>query len=431
MAELRVELHEKQLEIYQSPARNRVVAAGRQSGKTHLAVADSMIATLADTSWGGEPIDHTIETAYIYPTFEQGRKVVWPRLKASALSLGAQPYENTGLLTFPNGRRLRLLGADNPDSIRGYTWSNVVLDEYKDMLPNVWPEIIRPALAIVRGRAMFIGTPKGKNHFYDLWKFAGDEQEKGNPEWAAFTFTSAANPKMTAEEMLSMTGSMSSQLIRQEIEASFISHGGHIFKSEWFRMTEDEPTDGMWAVAVDLAGFTKTGTGRSSDYEKRDETAIAIVKVGTKGWWVKEIRHGRWEVRETALQILQACKSVGVARVGIEKGALMAAVVPYLTDLMRQYGRWLEVIPLTHGNRDKRDRIQWALQGRAERGLLTLNYGPWTAKLIDQACDFPDPRSHDDLLDALAYIDQMATTVYFDDFEMTETWKPLDRVAGY
>ena len=390
-----------------------------------------MIATLADMSWGGLPLDPGIETAYIYPTFEQGRKVVWPRLRHSALQLGAEPYENTGLLTFPNGRRLRLLGADNPDSIRGYTWSNVVLDEFKDMLPNVWPEIVRPALAVVQGKALFIGTPKGKNHFYTLHQEAKAAQESGSQEWAAFTFTSAANPRVTPAEMLSMTGNMSTQLIRQEIEASFISHGGNIFKAKWFEIVEEEPADGQWYIAVDLAGFTKVGSGRSSDYDRRDETAIAVVKVGPKGWWVKEIRHGRWEVRETALQILQAAKSVGVGRVGIEKGSLMAAVTPYLTDLMRQYNRWLEIIPLTHGNRDKRDRIQWALQGRAERGLLTFNAGPWTNKLIDQACDFPDPRSHDDLLDALAYIDQMATTVYLDEFESMDTWKPLDAVAGY
>src|SRR6188768_1728614 len=133
--ELKVELHQKQSEIYTCPARNRVCAAGRQSGKTHLAVLEAIVAVLADTSWGGMALDAAIECAYIYPTFEQGKKVVWPRLKAAAEKVGAIAYENTGLLTFPNGRRLRLLGADNPDSLRGYTWSFAVLDEYKDMLP--------------------------------------------------------------------------------------------------------------------------------------------------------------------------------------------------------------------------------------------------------------------------------------------------------
>ncbi len=431
MPELKVELHGKQTEIYESKARHRVAAAGRQSGKTHLAVLEAIIATLADTSWGGMALTPAQETAYIYPTFEQGRKVVWPRLKAAATQIGATPYENTGLLTFPNGRRLRLLGADNPDSMRGFTWSNAILDEYKDMLPNVWEEIVQPALMVPRGRALFIGTPKGKNHFYELYKMASSRMEAGDPEWAAYTFTSEANPFISASEIRSITSNMSSQLIRQEIEASFVSHGGTMFKADWFEIDSREPPDGEWAIAVDLAGFTKVGSARSSDYEKRDETAIAIVKVGPYGWWVKEVRHGRWEVRETALQIMTAAKSVGTSRIGIEKGTLMQAVTPYLMDLMRQYNRWLEIIPLTHGNKAKRDRIQWALQGRAEKGRVKLCPGSYVGKFIDQACDFPDPRSHDDLLDAVAYIDQMAAVSYLEDYGQFEQWTPIDAAAGY
>lgn len=428
--ELKVELHEKQTEIYESKARHRVATAGRQSGKTHLAVLEAIIATLADSSWGGMPLDGSIECAYIYPTFEQGRKVVWPRLKAAAVQVGATPYENTGLLTFPNGRRLRLLGADNPDSLRGYTWSFVVLDEYKDMIPTVWEEIVQPALMVPRGRALFIGTPKGKNHFYELWKAAQARQEAGDPEWAVFTFTSAANPAIGKNELVSITRNMSSQLIRQEIEASFVSHGGTMFKADWFEINGTEPLEGEWSIAVDLAGFTKVGTSRSADYEKRDESAICIAKVGQYGWWIKEIIHGRWDVRETALRIMNACRTIQCSRVGIEKGIMLQSVTPYMMDLMRQFNRWIEIIPLTHGNKAKRDRIQWALQGRAEKGRIQLCPGPWVSKFIDQACDFPDPRSHDDLLDAAAYIDQMSAVTYLDDFN-TEQWRPMDDVAGF
>ncbi len=431
MPELKVELHGKQTEIYESKARHRVVPAGRQSGKTHLAVLESIVATLAEESWGGMTLTDAHEVAYIYPTFEQGRKVVWPRLRAAATQIGATPYENTGLLTFPNGRRLRLLGADNPDSLRGYTWSFAVLDEFKDMLPLVWEEVVRPALMVPRGRALFIGTPKGKNHFFDLYKFATARMEAGDPEWATFTFTSSENPFISASEITSITSNMSSQLIRQEIDASFVSHGGTMFKADWFEINANEPADGEWAIAVDLAGFTKVGSGRSSDYEKRDESAIAIVKCHKDGWWVKDVKHGRWEVRETALQIMTAARSVGTSRIGIEKGTLMQAVTPYLMDLMRQYNRWLEIIPLTHGNKAKRDRIQWALQGRAEKGRIQLCPGGYVSKFIDQACDFPDPRSHDDLLDAVAYVDQMAAVSYLEDYGQFEQWRPLDAQAGF
>jgi len=432
VAELVFSLHDRQLEVFNHPARMKVVAAGRQSGKTTLATAISSICTLADTSWGGVPLDTGFETAYIYPTFEAGKKNVWPRLKQCLQPIihSCQVYENTGLIVFPNGRRLRLFGADNPDSLRGFTWSNVVLDEYKDMLPNVFPEIVRPALTVARGSALFIGTPKGKNHFYELYRHAEQKMGLGDPEWAAFTFTSAANPAISKAEIQSMTEFMGTDLISQEIEAEFRSQGGKIFSADQFPIVGMEPPDGEWCVACDLAGFSAANRGNPVP-SRRDEHAIAIVKAAPDGWWVKDIWHGQWDVRETALKILLACKSVGTSRVGIEKGLSQQAVMPYLTDVMRQYNRWLNVELLSHGNQRKYDRIQWALQGRAERGRIMLAPGEWNSKLIEQACDFPDPRSHDDLIDALSYVDQMAKTVYMDEFSGFEQYEPLDALTGY
>jgi len=433
MAELVFSLHDKQLEVYNHPARMKVVAAGRQSGKTTLAGALLTIGTLSDMSWGGVPLDSTFETAYIYPTFEAAKKNVWPRLKKviQPIEHACQVYENTGLIVFPNGRRLRLFGADNPDSLRGFTWSDVVLDEYKDMAENVFSEVVRPALTVARGRATFIGTPKGKNHFYTLYQHAAARMAAGDPEWAAFTFTSAANPAITASEIQSMTAFMGSDLIAQEIEAKFRSSGGQLFQADQFILDGMEPSDGEWCVTVDLAGFSAPGRSNDKTPERRDDHAIAIVKASPDGWWVKDIQYGRWDVRETALKMLLACKSVGTARIGIEKGLAQQAVMPYLTDVMRQYSRWLDITLLSHGNQRKTDRIQWALQGRAERGRIRLNPGAWNDKLIEQACDFPDPRTHDDLLDALAYVDQMAKTVYFSEFEGMDQYVPLDPLTGY
>lgn len=433
MADLVFQLHPKQLEVFNHPARFKVVAAGRQSGKTTLAGTEITIDTLADVSWGGVPLDTTFETAYIYPTFEAGKKNVWPRLKKiiEPIAHACQVYENTGLIVYPNGRRMRLFGADNPDSLRGFTWSAVVLDEYKDMAPNVWQEVVRPALTVARGKALFIGTPKGKNHFYDTYRMAESRMEEGSAEWAAFTFTSAANPAISKAEILSMTNDMSRELVAQEIEAAFRSSGGKVFKADDFVISPVEPQKGEWCVAVDLAGFKNASRATGGTPEKRDDSAIAVVKVTPDGWWVKEIEYGKWDVRETALRIFLACKSVQTSNLGIERGIAQQAVMPYLEDMMRQYNRWLNVTLLSHRNQAKYDRIQWALQGRAQKGKILLNPGPWNDKLIEQACDFPDPKSHDDLLDALAYVDQMATVVYTDEFDFKDNYQPLDEVSGY
>jgi len=425
--ELTFSLHPKQAEVYNSPARFKVVPAGRQSGKTHLAVAMAITETLRDVSWGGVPLTTAHEVAYIYPTFEQGKKVVWPRLKAAVEGLGCLIYENTGLIVFPNGRRLRLLGADNPDSLRGFTWSFAILDEYKDMGGEVFDEVCRPALSICQGGALFIGTPKGKNHFYLLYLTA---MEDTTGEYAAFTFSSSANPFIAESEIASMSRTMSAQLVAQELKASFVSNSGTVFKDEHFIIWPHEPAEGSWVITADLAGFSKA-SARSKDYARRDESAIAVTKVTPDGWWTKEIIHGRWEVRETALRIFSAAKSVQTMRVGIEKGMAFDAVMPYLTDLMRQYSRWLDIVPLSHGNQRKLDRIQWSLQGRGEKGKLLFSPGPYYDKLVEQALDFPDSRTHDDLLDALSYVDQMATTVYMDEFSGQQGIELLDPIAGY
>jgi hypothetical protein len=443
MAELNIALHPAQLQVWQSPARFKVVAAGRRFGKTFLGCRVATVAALSEMSYSGYPVGVTHEVGYIFPTFEQAKRVVWPKFKEflaplepNAQASTVRMFENTGVIDFGTAK-IRLLGADNPDSIRGLGFRFVILDEYKDMDPTVWEEIIRPALMDVGGGALFIGTPKGKNHFYELFCRA---QSDTTGTWQAFSFTSAANTALPEGELTETMRDMSSILIKQEIEASFVSETGAVFKDiNWFPVSKDEPSDGQWHIACDLAGFAATAKG-VKDLEKKDEHAIAVVKAHRGGWWVKEIIHGRWDVRETALRIFQAARSVQCSRVGIEKGMAMNAVLPYLTDLMRQYSRWLEIIPLTHGNQRKFDRIQWALQGRAEKREIVLNPEghrdpetgtPWYRRFLDQALDFPEPRSHDDLVDALAYIDQLATTTYFDEAAFSTDYVPEDSLVGY
>lgn len=427
MAELQFSLHKAQLQVHHSKARFKVVAAGRQSGKTTYARLAASLEVLASESWGGIELSTEHEVGYIYPTFEQGKKVVWPRLKEIGLQLGAVPYENTGLLVFPNGRRMRLLGADNPDSLRGFTWSFVILDEFKDMDPDLFDEIILPALSVCRGGALFIGTPKkGRPHFRKLWKYAASGTDS---DWEAFSFKSTDSPFFDPTTPLKAAQrGVSSDIIAQEFEATFLDESGVTFAAKDFIIAKDEPADGVWVVTADLAGFETEGRGKEKS--RNDDHAICIAKISPKGWWVKEIIHGKWDVRETALRLFQACKAVGISRIGIERGIAKNAVEPYLQDLSRQYSRWINVEPLTHGNQRKEDRIEWALKGRCERGMISLAPGPWNQKLIDQAIDFPNG-THDDLLDALAYVDQVAVPVYQDEADFSYNFEPQDSLVGY
>lgn len=461
MKDFNVSLHPGQAAIYNSDARFKVCAAGRRFGKSHFAALMLGIEALKSekpVSRKDEYGNHvivplTIEHGvyYVAPTFDQAKRIMWPKLKellgyAHQGGFIQRENVNDGWLELVSGRRIYIKGADNPHSLRGIGLSYVVLDEYADMKPFVWDEIIDPALMDVEGEALFIGTPKGKNHFYKLF-MAALQKDKGYEEWEAFHFKSLDNPFLNPAEVERMMqqSNRPTEIIKQEIEASFISGGGSVLKPEWFEIVDSMPSasplkdargnniatsvmvDGNVYVTVDLAGFIK------SDGNKRvrtDHSVICETVVTEDAWYVLNIQYGHWDTRETALRIMRAVSRHPTCRLGIEQGALMHAIGPYLEDEMRRFNRYVTAEPLAHGGTRKIDRITGSLQGRAERGRIKLLEGPWNEEFLSEAADFPDPLSHDDLLDALAYVDQMAVTNYhaFDEYE---EWEPMDLDSGY
>ena len=182
MANLNVKLHPKQLEVFNNKSRFKVVAAGRRFGKSRLAAWFLLIQALQSKEK---------DVFYIAPTFQQAKDILWGMLKELGTEVITTVHENTGVLTLINGRKIYLKGSDRPDTMRGMGLSFVVIDEYADMKPFVWEQILRPALADVKGGALFIGTPKGRNHFWELFKYA---TESDDPEWAGFHYTSFDNP---------------------------------------------------------------------------------------------------------------------------------------------------------------------------------------------------------------------------------------------
>lgn len=419
MVSLNVALHEKQLEVFNDKHRFKVVAAGRRFGKSRLAAWTLLIEALRSKEK---------DCFYVAPTFQQAKDIMWGMLKELGHEVIASAHENTAVLTLVNGRKIYLKGSDRPDTLRGVGLAFVVLDEFADMRPQVWEQILRPALADVQGGALFIGTPKGRNTFYELYKLG----ESGrNEEWTAFHYTSYDNPLIPKKEIEAAKESMSSFAFRQEFMSSFEAASRDLFKPEWIQYEEDEPKDGRYFIAVDLAGFINVDKESGNKNKKLDETAIAVVKVHQEGWWVADILHGRWDIQETCMQIMKAVVKYEPTAVGIEKGSLKNATMPYLTDLMRRYNRYFRIDEVTHGNQKKTDRIVWALQGRFENGKVTLNYGEWNNEFIDQLVNFPNSQLHDDLIDALAYIDQIQVVDYFVEYE-EEPYEPLDtEITGY
>jgi hypothetical protein len=334
-------------------------------------------------------------------------------------------------LTLINGRRIYLKGADRPDSLRGRGISHMVIDEFDAMKSNIWDLVLMPTLADVEGKALFIGTPAPGGELKDFYE-RGQSDEY--PEWESWRFGSLDNPTLPRGEIELLRRTLSDAAFRQEIEADPDAAGGGALDVSCMKYAPKSPQTGIRVMTVDLAGFTDDmsmlGTGKVKN--RNDESAIACVEISPAGWFVHRILHGHWGVRETALRIIQASIQFRPQLLGIERGALMQAVGPYLTDMMKQYNVFPNIQPLSHGKVNKTDRIIWALQGRLEHGQLIFNSEEDWKHFKNQARAFPHPYVHDDLLDALAYADQIVTVSHVapEDF-MNDTFTPIDEIAGY
>ena len=426
MTDLNVTLHDAQMEIFTSPKRFKIASCGRRFGKSYLAAWVLIINALKSDSK---------DVFYVAPTFQQAKDILWSILKSIGKDVIKAAHENTATLPLVNDRKIYLKGSDRPDTLRGVGLAYVVMDEYASMKQEVWEMILRPTLADIKGGALFIGTPAGKNHFYQLWLDAQKEEYK--KEWEAFQFNSTDNPFLDPLEIEAARNTMSTQAFRQEFEATFETFSGGIFKEEWLQYVDDDEFDdkkakaqGHFVISVDPAGFEKAQKDRGLKSSKLDETAISVVKIAQDEWLVKDILHGRWGIKETATKILDAAEDVQATTVGIESGALKNAIMPYLEDEMRMRGRWINITDVTHGGKRKQDRIVWALQGRMEHGKIKFRKADWNKHFIGQMLDFPSPLSHDDLLDSLAYIDQVSVSDFAQSIELEE-WKPLDNLSGY
>jgi hypothetical protein len=203
--------------------------------------------------------------------------------------------------------------------------------------------------------------------------------------------------------------------------------GSDVFKEEWFRYGPEPKGD--YYIAVDLAGFEDV-----SDPNKKkhlDDTAIAVVKITDDGkWWVKKVEMFRKDVRETAVRILMNIRTYRPICVGIEKGALQRAVMPYLSDLMNKNAQYAHIEAIPSGGNSKENRVIYALQGLFEHGRITFSEGEDHSKLKDQLLMFPSKKAHDDGPDALAYIAYLHTTIY-GDADPVEEYEIIDEICGF
>lgn len=223
MSEYRIVMptpHSKQAAFLDSPAKRKVIVAGRRGGKT---TGVSMLA--AEMAMTGRRV---LEAA---PTADQ-TGAFWEAVKkyfAQPIQAGVvYKNETDRLLTFPNNGRIRAKTAWDADTLRGDYADLLILDEYEMMKPNAWDEVGAPMLLDNDGDAVFIGTPMRKNHFHAHYVRAlGDTSGR----WAAWHFTSFDNPHLSRAALDEITADMTDEAYRQEIMAEFLDNEGAVFRN--------------------------------------------------------------------------------------------------------------------------------------------------------------------------------------------------------
>jgi hypothetical protein len=258
-----------QREIHAAVEQHRfsVIIAHRRLGKT-VAMVNHLIkqALLCPLS---RP-----HCAYIAPLYNQAKSVAWHYVKEfSAVIPGSKHNESELYVEFPNGGRVRLFGADNPDSLRGNYFDTLVLDEVADMKPELWGEVLYPALVDRHGSVVFIGTPKGINLLYEIYT-----QGLQRPDWHCAVYRVTDTDVIPPHEIVEIKESMSEPQFRQEFMCDFMASAENILiPLDLVQRAKDaQPSSELWAPIVMGVDVAREGDDESVCYVRQGLNTIGI-----------------------------------------------------------------------------------------------------------------------------------------------------------
>lgn len=211
-----MKLTKPQKQISDDLNRFRVVAAGRRFGKSYLSINEL-------AKFARHPHQRCLYTA---PTYRQAKTVIWDDLKTllSNVRWIRKVNESDLTVTLVNGSTISVRSTDNFDALRGGKYDFIVMDEFADSDPQSWYSVLRPTLSDRGGHALFIGSPKGRNHFYDLWVSAHN-----TPDWAAWQFTTLDGGNVPESEIHSAQRDLDTRTFEQEYLAQFVNYSGVIY----------------------------------------------------------------------------------------------------------------------------------------------------------------------------------------------------------
>lgn len=263
------------IDFHSRSARFSSLVCHRRAGKTVACINDIVAKALRTPK-------KNARYAYVAPFYRQAKDVAWEYLKDATKEIAVKTRNSELRVELPNGAWITLYGADNPDALRGLYFDGVILDEFGDCRPSLWAEVILPTLMDRKGWAVFIGTPKGKNHFYHM-----NERAKTSDAWFQMTLKASESGLLDEDDLAEMRAQMTEDQYLQEMECSFEAavrgtyyadliakkeEQGHMAKHPW------DPSLPVY-VATDL-GFTDSTAmwfwqlapdgARMIDYEEAD-----------------------------------------------------------------------------------------------------------------------------------------------------------------
>jgi hypothetical protein len=417
--------HVGQLEVIQSSARFRVVNCGRRWGKTTLAVNEMLAKGYF------HPKSRIV---YVAPTFAQARDIAWRMLKDAAVHYGgAHKVNETRLeLTMGDESEIWLRGMENYESLRGIGLDFLVADEIASVKNwnSIWEQVLRATLMDKEGDALFCSTPKGYNHWYDLWRMGQKGEEKYNKTYESWSFPSWSNPVLSPAEIESSKAELAEDVFWQEWGAQFKRFTGLVYK-EFDRdkhVINDVDTNKIvsWIVGHD-PGF-------------HNPRAFHLTGVDADGVWylVDELyKPGLTnpEFREEVIRILASYK------VDFDDLAMATMDSAHASDIMELSNMGMAFLPVKkESGEQNRSWVRYKIDKFAERlrqGRYFVlkrckktiwefeNYA-WATNKDDQNPDESPMKMNDHMMDAIGDSNAM----YIHMFEV-KTKKPWDgKLAG-
>jgi predicted phage terminase large subunit-like protein len=372
-----IDLHPGQRRVLDTPARFKVISAGRRFGKTLLAV--EWLALMQGGSIDGKPV------AFFSPSYKLLLDV-WADMERTLNPVTRKANRTEMRIELMTGGVIDFWTLEDKDAGRSRKYSRLVIDEaaHARYLKDAWERAISPTLTDYCGDAWFISTPNGMNYFYELFKRGGDPDY---PDWASFHMPTSANPHIDRAEIEQKRRELPDLVFRQEYLAEFVTFGGGLVKPE---MLADAPCPpGLPVVlGVDLAISERAGADYTAIVALAREPETGIV-------YIKEAERHRCGFHEVLQRIKASAARHNPRVIAVEQTQYQAAVVQELTRTT--------TLPV-RGIRPDKDKVTRFLPvlTRYEQRMMRHDPSGVPAWFRDELLSFPECE-HDDAVDALSH----------------------------